>query len=244
MDFVTLRYPWITWRDVREANLYRWLAYAYNVETGEERNLSVDGSGRIVWPGVVHVDLSDDEAVFDASRGGGTDPLSEEIILVDLVTGGSTDLTSDLSSQWWPSFAHRSVVFLDQRGVPSCDSQSPCSSDVFAYNLDTGEERALVVAGNSMQGPWMDAEGDWALYEDQRDGTDVTQSRDREQDMYAFHLPTMTEVRVTDWPGFEMYPSVWDRLDGNYAALFLEEIDYGSRTYRLWACDLPDPSGD
>lgn len=243
MDFVTLRYPWITWRDVREANLYRWLAYAYNVETGEERNLSGPVGSPDVWA-TVRVDSDGRTAAFHPYFSDGTEPYHDNVVTVDLETGDRRRIAPSTAAQWWPSFAGRWIVYLDQRNHPECNSDSPCCTDVFAYNLDTGEERALVVAGNSMQGPWMDAEGDWALYEDQRDGTDVTQSRDREQDMYAFHLPTMTEVRVTDWPGFEMYPSVWDRLDGTYAALFLEEIDYGAVTYRLWACDLPDLSGD
>jgi hypothetical protein len=94
-----------------------------------------------------------------------------------------------------------------------------------------------------MQGWTLDGEGDWLAYDDQRDGTDVVSIRDREQDIYAFHLPTMTEVRVTDWPGFEMQPKVVDHGDGTYGVLLIEELDYGRAIYRLWDCSLPPMGG-
>jgi hypothetical protein len=36
------RGPWVTWREIREADMYGWFAYAYNVTTGEERKSSID----------------------------------------------------------------------------------------------------------------------------------------------------------------------------------------------------------
>jgi len=247
MDSVVLRYPWVVWRDIREEDLFRWYTYGFNVETGERRNLSIappgvpaDASG--MWGSVTVVDLLDGVVVFGAGWGGAGNPIFEEIIQVNLATGEAGPITSDPASQWWPVITPRWIAYLDQRSAPSCHSQSPCRTDIYGFDRETGDERALVVAGNSMQGPWMDGEGDWLLYEDQRDGTDVTIDLDREQDMYAFHLPTMTEIRVTDWPGFEMTPKVYDRHDGTHGALFVEEIDYGGAIYRLWDCDLPEPT--
>jgi hypothetical protein len=115
----------------------------------------------------------------------------------------------------------------------------PCYTDIYGYHRPTGEVRALVTAGDSMQGPQMDATGDWVAYEDQRDGTDVVESYDGAQSIYAYHLPTGTEIRVTDWEGFQMNPQVVDRLDGTYSVLLVDELDYRERLYRLWDCTLP-----
>ena len=241
---VVLRYPWIAYRKSGSENGWRWFAYAYNIETGEERNLSDAPEGMPAdpdgyWGSVVRVDLLGTTAVFDPGLGGYGRPLIEEIVQVDVETGEAAILTSDPAGQYWPTITPRWIAWLDQRVAPMCDWFSLCRTDVYGFERETGTEHALVTAPPSMQGPWMDGEGDWLLYEDQRDGTDVATSSDREEDMYAFHLPTRTEVRVTDWPGFEMYPKVYDRHDGTFGALFIQEIDYGRALYRLWDCDLP-----
>ena len=79
------------------------------------------------------------------------------------------------------------------------------------------------------------------MYEDYRGPTDFP-GWINERDIYALYLPTRIEIRVTDWPGFEMQPVVYNRGDGTSGVLFIEEIDYGTRRYRLWDCDLPTPS--
>ncbi|MBN1769697.1 MAG: hypothetical protein JXB32_00430 [Deltaproteobacteria bacterium] len=241
MDFPTLHYPWITWRDIRQANAYRWLAYAYNVETGEERNLSRNPDSGAIWATVM-VDNDGQLAVFTGTYVEGTYS-SENVVTVNLVTGDRGYLVPNLATQDWPSITSDWIVWLDQRTHPECDYVSPCYTDVYGYHRATGEVVPLVVAGDSMQGPWMDARGEWVAYEDQRDGTDVTRSLDREQDIYALHLPTRTEVRITDWPGFEWNPQVYDRHDGTFGLLLIEEIEYLHRIYRLWDCDLPEPAG-
>ena len=55
------------------------------------------------------------------------------------------------------------------------------------------------------------------------------------------YLPTRTEIRITDWPGFEASAKVYDRGDGTYGVLLNQEIDRMRGTYRLWDCDLPEP---
>ncbi len=244
---VVLRYPWIAYRKSGSENGWSWFAYAYNIETGEERNLSDAPDGMPAdpegyWDSVLRVDLLGTTAVFDSGFGGYGRPLVQEIIQVDVATGEAAILTSDPAGQYWPTITPRWVAWLDQRVAPMCDWFSLCRTDVYGLERETGTEHALVTAPPSMQGPWMDGEGDWLLYEDQRDGSDVATSSDREEDMYAFHLPTRTEVRVTDWPGFEMYPKVYDRHDGTFGGLFIQEIDYGRALYRLWDCDLPSPT--
>jgi hypothetical protein len=239
MDFPTLHYPWITWRDVREANWYAWVPYAYNIETGEERNLVPEPTS-LGFGGAVMVDNDGRFVVFTGPYVEGTHS-AENVIIVELLTGQGAYLAPNLALQDWPSITPEWIVWLDQRSHPECDYMIPCYTDVYGYHRSTGEVVPLVVAGESMQGPWMDARGDWVAYEDQRDGSDVTRSLDNEQDIYALHLPTRTEVRITDWPGFEWNPQVYDRHDGTYGVLLIQEIDYLYAIYRLWDCDLPTP---
>jgi hypothetical protein len=254
MDYAALEYPWIVWRDVREhplgagpgtVGLYNWDAVALNVETGEIINLSLDpDTGTRVWGSVVRTDLDGGWAVFEADWGGAPspDPLHEEIVAVNLATRERRQITDAAGDQYFPTVSVPWVAWVDDRaGYPDCDSMSPCFNDIYGYNLETREERALVVADDSMQGDEVDAEGPWLVYEDQRGGTDPTHDRDREEDIFAFHLPTMTEIRVTDWPGYEMLPRVYRRDDGSYGALFVYEISYAPAIYRLWDCDLPEP---
>lgn len=240
MDFPTLHYPWVTWRDIRQANAYNWWPYAYNIETGEERNLIPD-PGSPEAGGSVMVDNDGRVVVFTGPFVDGSGLWADNVLAVDLVTDTRGYVAPRMAHQFWPAITPDWIVWLDQRSHPECTYTSPCYTDVYGYRRSTGEVVPLVVAGESMQGPWMDARGDWVAYEDQRDGTDVTRSLDNEQDIYALHLPTMTEVRVTDWPGFEWNPQVYDRHDGTYGVLLIQEIDYLYAIYRLWDCDLPAP---
>ncbi|MBI5488614.1 MAG: hypothetical protein HY905_14870 [Deltaproteobacteria bacterium] len=243
MDFVSLDSPWVVWRDIRQSNGYHWDAFALNIDTDERRNLSLDPvTEERRWGSVVKVDLLDTVAVFDYGAGGGSEPLVLEIVSVDLTTGVYTQITDAPAQQCYPTITPHWIAWIDQRNHPDLPCTWPfgCSADIFGYNRDTGATQALVVAGESCQGPTLDGEGDWIAYDDQRDGTDVTMSLDREEDIYALHLPTMTEVRITDWPGFEMRPRVVDRGDGTYSVLLVEELDYGGALYRLWDCTLPE----
>jgi hypothetical protein len=241
---LVLAHPWIVWRDIRESNRYRWDAMALNIETGERRDLSVDPeSGDRDWDGVVVVDLLGTVATFSISTGGIDRPLVEEIVSVDLETNRREWITNAPGVQWYPTITPDWIAWLDQRERPGEPNFPGLSADVYGYNRHTRETVPLVVAGSSMQGWTLDGEGDWLAYDDQRDGTDVVSIRDREQDIYAIHLPTMTEVRVTDWPGFEMQPKVVDHGDGTYGVLLIEELDYGRAIYRLWDCSLPPMGG-
>jgi hypothetical protein len=240
MDFPTLRYPWVTWRDIREETFYNWFPFAHNIETGEDRNLALDpDSGAQLPVGAVMVD-SDGRVVV--AGGEYIAPDSRRwfnIYSINLDTREHGLLAPVAASQFWPAITPDWIVWLDQRSHPECDYGSPCYTDIYGLHRPTGEVRALVVAGDSMQGPQLDATGDWMAYEDQRDGTDVVESYDRRQNVYAYHFPTGTEIRVTDWAGFQMNPQVMDRLDGTYSVLLVEEIDYGWALYRLWDCTLP-----
>ncbi|MBI5489218.1 MAG: hypothetical protein HY905_17920 [Deltaproteobacteria bacterium] len=253
---VSLEAPWVVWADNREVPVappdgtsHRWDALATNIETGENINLNLDPttSARL-WRSTFHVDLEDGLAVFDAAWGGSptADPFGRGIVGANVLTGERlrfAEASADLwyPDLWYPVLASSWIAWLDQRHHPECDSFTPCSTDVYGFDLATGTEQALVIAGDSMQGEELDADGPWVVYEDQRGGDDPTHARDREQDIYAFHLPTMTEVQITNWPGYEMNPQVYRRDDGSYGVLLAFELDRRSEIYPVWDCDLPEP---
>ncbi|MBN1771662.1 MAG: hypothetical protein JXB32_10395 [Deltaproteobacteria bacterium] len=126
------------------------------------------------------------------------------------------------------------------------------TSDVEAADDDAGDlpdagECTYLVGGEdtAMHAPALDAEGPWLAYVDHRWGPWPTCSTsDDEQDIVALHLPTRTELRITDWPGREDGTLVYDRGDGTYGLLISQEVDYATHSYRLWDCDLPEPTGD
>ena len=182
MNYVALEYPWIAWRDVREVPLeaplmgaYHWDAVALNAETGEIINLSLDpATGDRVWRSVVRVDMKGGWVVFDAAWGGaGTgEPLHLEIVAANVLSGERRQITDAIGDQYFPTVAPPWVAWVDDRaGYPDCERMGPCFNDIYGYNLDTREERALVVADDAMQGDEVDGEGPWLVYEDQRGGS-------------------------------------------------------------------------
>jgi hypothetical protein len=229
----------VTWRDIREETFYSWLAFAYNIETGEERNLSRRPDTGEREGGGVMVDSDGRDVLMTGARYTSPGEGWINVYRVNLDTQERGFVAPAAGTQFWPAITAEWIVWLDQRSHSECDQNIPCYTDIYGLHRPTGEVRALVVAGDSMQGPRLDATGDWMAYEDQRDGTDVVRSADRRQNIYAYHFPTGTEIRVTDWPGFQMNPQVVDRLDGTYSVLLVDELDYREALYRLWDCTLP-----
>lgn len=237
MDSVRLRYPWVIWRDVRESTYYAWHVLAANVETGEVRDLSVDPPDGSRWWSAITVDLCGSTASWGSV---GYD-MREKVVAADLDAGERWVVTEADGMRWSAAVTPRWFAWLDQRNHPRCSYMSPCGTDIYGVDRATGVEQALVIAGDSMQGSQLDGDGPWLAYEDQRGGTDVTEDYDREEDIFALHLPTMTEIRVTDWPGYEAMTHVYRRTGGSWAVLLVYEIGYFESLYRLWDCDLPEP---
>lgn len=239
MNSIRLEYPWVVWRDVRESDRYRWNVMALNVETGEKRNLSENPPDDLRrWSGIT-VDLLGGVALWGSAGPDGR----QKVVAADLPSGRRWPVTEAPGMRWSATVTPGWFAWLDQRNHVGCSDMSPCSTDIYGWNRVIGEERALVIAGDTMQGPGLDGEGPWLAYGDQRGGTDITIDADREQDVFALHLPTMTEIRITDWPGGEWQPAVYRRVDGSFGVLLVVELSYWESLYRLWDCDLPEPEG-
>ncbi len=252
MDYIVLDYPWVVWRDIREHDEsvgWDWLVLAMNVETGTKLNLSVDPAAPDdvtgFW-GAVRVDLLGTVAVWSTAdrRAFNLRLPSIMIASVDVVSGERSAFERVDGERYFATITPTWIAWIDGRRLTAgCGYE--CSTDIYGYNRATGEVRPLVVAGDSAQGREVDGEGPWLVYEDQRDGGLYPErlGGDREQDIFALHLPTMTEIKITNWSGFELIPRAYDRGDGAYGVLLLWEISYSLATYMLWDCDLPEPEG-
>lgn len=252
MDYIVLDYPWVVWRDVREHDGHpgigwNWYAMAINAETGEKMNISRDPEDLYVNWWAIRVDLLGAVATWSTGNEAGT------VAIVDLASRERRIISPERGLPGFATITPEWIAWVSQRArYPPrpeewrdlCNASDMfCMTDIYGYNRLTGEERALVVAGNTMQGDEVDGEGPWLVYEDQRDGGDGDPrfDRDREEDIFALHLPTMTEIKLTDWAGYELIPRAYDRGDGTYGALLVWEISYYGANYILWDCDLPAP---
>jgi hypothetical protein len=230
MESVTLDYPWVTWRDASEEWGYLWLAYALNLETGEKIDLVPGESG------VIGVGLLDGIAVID----------QEQFTLVNLETGERRRIVnaqcddipgSRCDGRWGAVITPDWIAWLDSRAYPDCGRFVPCRTQIWGWNRRTETQEPLVTS-DGMHGPRLAGRGPWLAYEDQRHDPDPYHDADEEQTIYVLHLPTMTELRVEDWPGFQFWPSLYPNGD-EYHVLFYEEIGSAGVVDDLWDCTLP-----
>jgi hypothetical protein len=252
-DYVAMEYPWVVWRDIRERPPggtriipYQSNALAVNAETGELLNLSLDpdtGDQRV--GGTDRTDIAGGMVVFGSSWMI-SDPYPgvsySEVVAFDLATRTRRQITNAIADQYLPTVSEQWIAWADQRNAPSFDWFHPCHGDIYAYDRSTGVEIPLVIEGEALHGPSADAEGPWLVYNDQRWDPEPDCDSDREQDIVALHVPTRTEIRITDWPGMEAGARVYDRRDGTYGVLLIADVP-GSGDGRLWDCDLPEPPG-
>lgn len=219
---VALDYPWVGWRETED----RWVVHALNVETEQEYLVS-DNT----------VDVTIVGTTLATANG-------DAIILFDLATGATTLLADGLpNDRWHPALAWPWVVWVDQRAglwwegrLWSCMYMGGCcDNDIYGYNRVTGEEMPFVV-GRGMQGGEVTAEGDWAAYQDNRDGFEPLCREMGCTQIYALHLPTGREIRVTNWPGEYLEPVVYAGR-----VLFSQMTSYMDYQYDLWDCNLAVP---
>lgn len=130
-------------------------------------------------------------------------------------------------------------------GAPRLDSAprsthlSPCDTEIWGFDRRTRTE-VLLLDGSATHGPELDGEGDWLAYTDQRDNPDPHGMDEWRRNIYALHLPTMTEICVEDWSGNQFAPRVYRGVD-EWRVLLVEEVSYLPAEMDLWDCSLPEP---
>ncbi|MDI7269930.1 MAG: hypothetical protein QME96_18215, partial [Myxococcota bacterium] len=160
---------------------------------------------------------------------------------VDVETGEAVNVSSLPPSDdiWGGVITPDWIAWLDQRNRPECGWFTPCSTKIWGFDRRRRVEAPLVTS-YGMHGRQLDGKGDWLAYTDQRDDPHPHVDDDRQQNIYALHLPTMTEIRVEDWPGWQVEPKVY-RGVGEWRILFIDEVQYIPTLADLWDCNLPDP---
>ena len=161
------------------------------------------------------------------------------IFEVDITTGTEVQINSTplLNGTWGGVITPDWIAWLDQRTRPECTYFSPCDTEIWGFDRRTRTEAPLVTSPG-MHGRDLDGEGEWLAYTDQRDDPNPHDDSDRRQNIYALHLPTMTEIRVEDWPGYQMAPRVYRGVD-EWRVLLVEEVSYLPVAMDLWDCSLP-----
>jgi hypothetical protein len=222
---VVLRYPWVVWKQVSEETYwYAWTGWVMNIETGDKRELIPRELG------VVDLDLLGQVAIVSDSS---------TIHEVDVVSGVVRDLAEEADpDQWAGVITPHWIAWLDQRAHPEGTWFSPYGTQVWGMNRDS-EEVVPLINSPGMHGPELDAEGNWLAYVDQRDNPDPWQENgSRVQNIYALHLPTMTEICVENWPGSQGGVKVYEAV-AETRVLFFEDIA-AAMPFHLWDCSLPD----
>jgi hypothetical protein len=223
VELVVLRYPWVVWKQVSEETYhYGWTGWVINIETGDKRELIPRNVG------VVNLDLLGETAVVSTSS---------TIYEVDVVSGEARDLAERGDPDQWSGVVTPDwIAWLDQRAHPEGTWFSPYGTQVWGMNRETREVVPLVDSPG-MHGPELDGEGDWLAYGDARNNPDPWSPSRASQNIYALHLPTMTEICVENWPGAQGGVRVYQAV-GETRVLFFDERAF-SLLYDLWDCSLP-----
>ena len=140
---------WIVWEDTRNGGSD---IYAYNVVTGQERNITPAGS----W--AQSPAISGNRVAWQDYRNGNYD-----IYLHDLSTLQETRITSDPADQTAPAIDGTKIVWQDLRNS---------MYDVYLYNISTGSETLLSPGTDTSDQKYPALSGNLVVWQDNRNGSD------------------------------------------------------------------------
>ncbi|MBN2238403.1 MAG: hypothetical protein JW712_01410 [Dehalococcoidales bacterium] len=203
---------------------------SYNLKTGEKESLiefdpqsytidtpAVDGD-LLVW---CQADISD--AAPDPE---GPDSINYDVFVYDMKTGETRRITDDEYVQKGAVISGSWVAWLDNRNGSGELYPYPTSRDIYAYNLDTGEQKRVTAESTAEGYGSLAIHGDLVVWSDNRYGDPEVKSRpsnvaDYNNEIFAYNLRTGEEKQITDYEGNDHYPAVY----GNRIA-WLRQIDY------------------
>ena len=140
---------WIVWEDTRNGGSD---IYAYNVVTGQERNITPAGS----W--AQSPAISGNRVTWQDYRNGNYD-----IYLHNLSTLQETRITSDPADQTAPAIDGTKIVWQDLRNG---------MYDVYLYNTSTGNETLLSPGTETSDQKYPALSGNLVVWQDNRNGSD------------------------------------------------------------------------
>ncbi len=147
----------------------------------------------------IHVtDVFGDDAVGFDEEG--------ELWLMNIRTGGLSQLTSDGHPKWNAVLSADHVAWTDQRRMVRLPGYSApiISSDVFVRNRHTGKERRITDELASRRG--LRISGARLVWQDNREG--LLEDRRWDFDIYAYDLERDLEIPVAVTPGREDTPAI------------------------------------
>ena len=145
------------------------------------------------------------EVVYESTRSW------HDIWVVNIDTLEERDLNNDRVEQWTPAFDGRWVVWSDGRNDPCpLPSWDLCNTDIYGMAMPDGEIEPLCDHPAVQTHP--DVHLGFVAWEDFRNAEDPNDgnARDANIDIYLLDLDTRREVQVTNLPGPERMPRIWD----------------------------------
>jgi beta propeller repeat protein len=130
-------------------------------------------------------DIGGDLVVWQEHWGGADDP---DIVMRDLNTGVSTQITTSSAHQSNPATDGLRVVYQDNRHG---------NNEIYMYDPATGAETRITRNPATQRNP--DISGNVIVWEDERNGN---------SDIYAYDLATGTEHRITTSSANQLQPSI------------------------------------
>jgi len=171
---------------------------------------------RVVW---ASVDRDEAEQQRSLNRA----PLPNwDVFLLDLKTGEVQQLTTEEHAQVYPRIYGDTVVWLDNRYEEGY--HNPRRYDVYAYDLNTGEERRLTPV-TSAEGMDLAVNGNLVVWTDNRHADPEVKIHAENEpeynnEIYVYDLTTNQEKRVTTNPGNDHYPDI----SGNNIVWLRQEV--------------------
>lgn len=224
--------------DVRVAEQYISLYDLHTREKQRVREIPADYlvsepsiyDDRIVWSSCYYSQEMRESPQKDISA------LDWDVFLLDLKTGKVTQITAEEHAQTEPKIYGDTIIWLDNRHGTGDRYPYPPPLDVYAYDLNTREEKRLTSATTAEGYDSLSISGNLVAWTDIRHADpDVISHPSNEPDynneIYVYDLTANKEHRITDYPGNDHYPAI----DGN-RIVWLRQSDY--RQADIYVLDL------
>ncbi|MFC1946386.1 YCF48-related protein [Chloroflexota bacterium] len=202
--------------------------FSYNLNTGEKECLiAFDPSPSRVDPPSIYKNL----IVWTEADISGMNlrtidwsALYYDVYLFDMDTGETRQITDDEYIQEGVVISGRWIAWFDNRHGTGERYPYPASLDIYAYNLDTGEEKRITSETTAEGYGHLAISGDLIVWSDSRHAKPVenrpSNVTDYNNEIYAYNLKTGEEQQITDYPGNDHYPAI----QGNRIA-WLRQLD-------------------
>ena len=179
-----------------------------------------------------------------------------EVHLVDVRDWSDTNVTNDPAIQWMAASDGKTIVWIDQRYHEGGGLEDPANQEVVAYDIETQVMTRLTYTDPAVNpsAKWdPDVEGDWVVWQDDRDSDapNTTSDTPKSQvDIYGYNLATQQEYHIVgksagtlpaEAHGPHGLLATAPRLhDGKLYVVGLYTVQ-GDITTTLWEFELPVP---